>query len=266
MTDSNAVYYYHFDGLGSVVAISDVNAVVVETYSYDVFGEVTINDPNGATRSASDYDNPYYFTGRRLDEETGLYYYRARMYKPEIGRFLQPDPIGYAAGMNIYTYCGNNPTNWIDPSGLFRFGKTDLSRLPKGSRKLTYESPLLHAILDFTNQGLYHEHGFFEDGSHENIGYFGPNPDTGEPGGIKSGKNCDKGGENPDDYDIDPWQYDDDTMRNAIRNVGNSGNFDPVDYALFGNNCQDYKTALKKEYKRLGGKIRYRPFGRRKRF
>lgn len=58
------------------------------------------------------------FTGRRNDPETGLYYYRARMYSPQLGRFLQTDPIGYADGMNQYQYCGSNPINWIDPWGL----------------------------------------------------------------------------------------------------------------------------------------------------
>jgi RHS repeat-associated protein len=58
------------------------------------------------------------FTGRRYDPETELYYCRARMYNPTIGRFLQPDPIGYGDGMNIYAYCGNNPINYIDPWGL----------------------------------------------------------------------------------------------------------------------------------------------------
>ena len=58
------------------------------------------------------------FTGRRLDDETGLYYYRARYYSPETGRFIQPDPIGYGDGFNMYAYCKNNPINWIDPWGL----------------------------------------------------------------------------------------------------------------------------------------------------
>jgi RHS repeat-associated protein len=57
------------------------------------------------------------FTGREYDSETGLYYYRARYYSPQLGRFLQRDPVGYWAGINLYTYCSNNPTSWIDPFG-----------------------------------------------------------------------------------------------------------------------------------------------------
>ncbi len=62
--------------------------------------------------------NPYMFTGRRFDLETGLYYYRARYYNPYIGRFLQTDPMGYGDGMNWYNYCANNPASCLDPSGL----------------------------------------------------------------------------------------------------------------------------------------------------
>ena len=113
-----ALYYYHFDGLGSVVALSDNAGAIVERYEYSAYGQTQILSPSHEPRATSDYSNPYMFTGRRLDDETGLYYYRARMYHPELGRFMQPDPIGYLGGLNLYAYVKNNPLKWIDPWGL----------------------------------------------------------------------------------------------------------------------------------------------------
>jgi len=66
ITDSNAVYYYHFDGLGSVVALSNVNGEIIKRYSYDVFGQPTIEDPNHESRATSDVNNSYMFTSRRV--------------------------------------------------------------------------------------------------------------------------------------------------------------------------------------------------------
>lgn len=60
----------------------------------------------------------YTYTGREADAEVGLMYYRARWYDPQLGRFLSEDPIGLDGGMNMYSYVGNNPINFNDPSGL----------------------------------------------------------------------------------------------------------------------------------------------------
>ena len=105
-------YYYHYDALGSVVALSDSSGDTVQTYEYSVFGQPAVEDIN--------HPNPYMFAGRRFDIEIGLYYNRARYYNPFTGRFLQTDPIGYGTGMNMYAYCGNNSLNYADPSGLIR--------------------------------------------------------------------------------------------------------------------------------------------------
>ncbi|NLW88088.1 MAG: RHS repeat-associated core domain-containing protein, partial [Planctomycetes bacterium] len=67
---------------------------------------------------ASTIGNPYLFTGRRLDAETGLYYYRARMYDAKLGRFVSRDPIGYHGGLSVYCYVLSSPTASLDPLGL----------------------------------------------------------------------------------------------------------------------------------------------------
>jgi RHS repeat-associated protein len=106
--DGSTPYYYHYDGLGSVVALTDASGDTVEVYEYSVFGQVASSDANNP--------NPFMFTGREFDKETGLYFYRARYYNPTVGRFLQTDPVGQ--GMNWYAYCGNNSANCVDPSGM----------------------------------------------------------------------------------------------------------------------------------------------------
>ncbi|MFN3233151.1 MAG: RHS repeat-associated core domain-containing protein, partial [Alphaproteobacteria bacterium] len=103
--------FYHVNHQRSTVAITDDGGVVIEQFTYNAWGES--ND--------SLTGNPFRYTGRRLDQETGLYYYRARYYSPALGRFLQTDPIGYADGMNMYAYVGNSPVSFGDPSGLSRF-------------------------------------------------------------------------------------------------------------------------------------------------
>ncbi|MBP5761172.1 MAG: RHS repeat-associated core domain-containing protein [Verrucomicrobia bacterium] len=65
--------------------------------------------------------NRFLFQGREYDYDTALYYFRNRWYEPETGRWLSPDPIGISGGLNLYTFCGNDPVNFIDPDGLWTF-------------------------------------------------------------------------------------------------------------------------------------------------
>jgi len=103
-------YYYHADGLGSITALSNSSGNIVQTYSYDSFGNMT---------ATGNIRQPYAFTGREYDAETSMYFYRARYYDPKVGRFVTKDPIGFKAGdVNLYNYVGGNPINWTDPEGL----------------------------------------------------------------------------------------------------------------------------------------------------
>ncbi|MDR3764529.1 MAG: RHS repeat-associated core domain-containing protein, partial [Acidobacteriota bacterium] len=72
----------------------------------------------GNTTATEGIHNPFRYTGREHDTETGLYYYRARYYDPTIGRFLSEDPLRIKGGINFYTYVKNNPIKYVDPSGL----------------------------------------------------------------------------------------------------------------------------------------------------
>jgi len=127
---SGEIRYYHADALGSVIALTDENATVVTQYNYSPFGQtdVTGTDSTGLSQ-------PFRYTGREWDGDTGLYYYRARYYSPEMARFISEDPIGLegninmyvyfdnvgnpSVSINLYTYALNNPTNYIDPTGNF---------------------------------------------------------------------------------------------------------------------------------------------------
>ncbi len=222
MVTPGGTYYYVYDKLGSVVALTDATGALVETHAYSPFGQVA---------AASTVGNPYLFTGRRLDPETGLYHYRARNYHAGLGRFLEVDPARHLGGMNLYAYVQNDPLNFLDPFGLFRFGKRPLSGapwIPGGSS---------NPIDNYFNTEISHEHGFFEDGSGENIG-FGPD-------GRFTEDPTDKG------YRYDDTYYDDALIREALGNIGDG------EYSLLGwgdpvkNNCQDWAERLRNEYERL---------------
>lgn len=104
---SSALQYYHADGLGSIVKMTDQAGIVTLARQYDAWGNLGIGTGEPG----------YAFTGREWDPETGLYYYRARYYDPRLGRFISEDPIGFDGGINLYAYVGSDPVLLRDPSG-----------------------------------------------------------------------------------------------------------------------------------------------------
>ncbi len=125
MARGGKIYYYHPNALFNIEALTDPSGAPVERYSYDAYGWPAVLDgsynpvpPNSWGTPHSAVGNPWLFTSRQLDEESGLYYYRGRHYSPTKGRFLQRDPIDYSGGFNLYEYVHSRPIRLLDPSGL----------------------------------------------------------------------------------------------------------------------------------------------------
>jgi RHS repeat-associated protein len=111
-SDASGSHVFLTDVLDSTLALLDSAGKASVQYSYDPFGNTS------ATGSSS---NSSQYTGRENDG-TGMYYYRARYYRPAYGRFISEDPLGFASGeINLYAYVRNNPVSLADPSGLNTF-------------------------------------------------------------------------------------------------------------------------------------------------
>ncbi len=131
ITADGQPYYYHYNSLGSTIALTDASGSITDKYAYDDFGRIV--NQVGIT------ENPFKYVGRYgvMDEGNGLYFMRARYYDATVGRFLSLDPIGLDGGdLNLYSYVGNNPINWFDPWGLIRYNKPPPVTVPVSGKTL----------------------------------------------------------------------------------------------------------------------------------
>ncbi|WP_185752808.1 RHS repeat-associated core domain-containing protein [Pseudomonas fluorescens] len=103
-------FYYQLDHLGTPQELTDYSGEIMWSAKYRAYG-------NLAALDVTEIDNPLRFQGQYFDAETGLHYNRHRYYSPGTGRFLTPDPIKLAGGLNNYQYAPN-PMGWVDPLGL----------------------------------------------------------------------------------------------------------------------------------------------------
>lgn len=118
-------YLYIRNILGDITSIIDSEGNIICSYIYDGFGNhIALNQENKVDLDLNSigHINPFRYRGYYFDEETSLYYLNSRYYDPSTCRFISPDNIEYLDsnsinGLNLYTYCGNNPIMYADPSG-----------------------------------------------------------------------------------------------------------------------------------------------------
>ena len=127
IADSNGeyLYFYHSDHLGTPLFLTDTDGVVVWRGEYLPFGEVFSEDtdPDG---DGTEVEQPFRFPGQYHDQETELYYNYFRDYDPQLGRYVEADPIGLAEIYNLYSYASMNPVNASDPLGLMPMWYADI--------------------------------------------------------------------------------------------------------------------------------------------
>ena len=121
ITYNGEPYYFHKNLQGDIIAIADNTGRVVARYTYDAWGKCEISATS--TNATIANINPYRYRGYYYDKEIGLYYVSSRYYDPEIGRWINADnPMflgvsGTALSYNLFTYCENNPVNYVDLTG-----------------------------------------------------------------------------------------------------------------------------------------------------
>ncbi|MBK5530634.1 RHS domain-containing protein [Pseudomonas sp. TH06] len=139
-------FYYQLDHLGTPQELTDYSGEIVWSAQYDAYGKVA-----AITLAGEEYlDQPLRFQGQYFDGESGLHYNRHRYYDPRLGRYLTPDPIKLAGGLNQYQYVPN-PTGWVDPLGL------SSNCPPKGRKSLGCPKPDEVELPEVSRRGAFRQ-------------------------------------------------------------------------------------------------------------
>ena len=247
----NDAYYYHPDHLGSSSTVTDKKGNFYEHNEFFPYGEVWVTERSG------DVELPFKFTSKELDPETGLYYYGARYMDPRLGRFVSVDPpiasgeyfpvppvddkakekngnlpgtsgVFCTVNLNVYNYASNNPIKYIDPDGKASWL----------SRNIAQVSPLKHFIANIMGPG--HSLVSYNSGGVTHVAQYGEY-------GIRNLTYDHVGGP----YKIKATGLNDSLMEQAVDAVTKTEEFKSDNYSLLFHNCNDFTSAVMKEYKAL---------------
>jgi len=143
LRQSGADYNYLYDGKGNVTSLIDAAQATVAQYAYDPFGRVM--------KKTGTLDQPFQFSTKQYDAETGKSYFGFRWYDANTGRWLTRDPLGEESDPNLYRAVGNNPMNWIDPDGQAIAAPVLIGGALIGAAIISQSPPVQQALRDVGN-------------------------------------------------------------------------------------------------------------------